>query len=119
MPRSSHTLHLSSAAHSLGDDYYRRLTISNRSEANADPELIKLANAYKDALEKLRAHVDTLQDGDETDALRASTRRFIELVNRDLQRYNGKQVNGYHTDGHYRHHTEGHHTDGDDSREKR
>ena len=66
MPRSSHTLRLSSAAHSLGDDYYRRLTISNRSEANADPELIKLANAYKDALEKLRAHIDTLRDGDET-----------------------------------------------------
>ena len=101
MPRSSHTLHLSSAAHSLGDDYYRRLTISNRSEANADPELIKLANAYKDALEKLRAHIDTLRDGDETDALRASTRRFIELVNRDLQRFNKKRVDSHHTNGNY------------------
>jgi hypothetical protein len=106
MPRSSHTLRLSSAAHSLGDDYYRRLTISNRTETSADPELVKLANAYKDALEELRAHIDTLVDGEETAALQVSTKRFIELVNRDLERFNGN-------------HTDGHHTDGDDPRKKR
>ena len=99
MPRSSHTLRLSSAAHSLGDDYYRRLTISNRTEANADPELIKLANAYKDALEKLSAHIDTLQDGDETAALRVTTKRFIELVNSDLQRFDGNHTDGNHAGG--------------------
>lgn len=93
MPRSSHTLLLSSAAHSLGDDYYRRLTLSNLSEADTDPELLKLANAYKDALEKLREHLVSLDDGDEVAVLRVNTNRFIELVKGDIQRFEANRAN--------------------------
>lgn len=85
MPRSPQTLLLNSAAHALGDEYYRRLTSSIRTEANSDPELIRIARDYLRALEKLREHLEMLTSDPETSALKKSTQRYIDFVRKDIR----------------------------------
>ena len=86
MTRSPHTLHLWSAAHKSGDDYYRHVSDSLlRDGGNLGQDSADLAASYLDALRELERHLDTL---DETvEDLRASTRKFIDLVVGDLERF--------------------------------
>src|SRR5687768_8916447 len=87
MPRSPQTLLLTSAAHALGDDYYRRVTNSILSNTKADPELIGLARNYLDALEKLRAHLQMLRFDPHLSTLRRSTQQYIDFVTGDILSY--------------------------------
>ncbi|MFL6468593.1 MAG: hypothetical protein ACJ72Z_11610 [Pyrinomonadaceae bacterium] len=88
MPSSSDTLRLSSSAHALGDEYYRLLTSSTHPTAQSELKLTKVAHAYLDGLMELRAHLASLDgDAEAISNLCSSTDRFIELVQRDIERY--------------------------------
>ena len=85
MARSPHTLNLWSAAHKSGDDYYRHVSDSLRNGDNLGQESAGLAAAYLEALRELEGHLDTLDD--QVEDLRGSTRKFIDLVLGDLERF--------------------------------
>ena len=86
MTRSPRTLHLWSAAHKSGDDYYRHVSDSLRNGDNLGLQSAGLAVVYLVALRELQAHLNSL-DGDHVEDMRSSTRKSIELVLGDLERF--------------------------------
>jgi hypothetical protein len=87
MTRSPRTLHLWSAAHKSGDDYYRHVSASLSDGENLGEESATLATVYLDALRELERHLETEETSVHTEDLRTSTSKFIELVLGDLERF--------------------------------
>ena len=85
MPRSVLTLTLTSAAHSLGDEYYRRQTKYVWSRDGAD-DSFGLAISYLTALETLREHLLNLEKDSYTEKLIEDTDEYLRLLRRDLDR---------------------------------
>ena len=86
MPRTPVTRNLLSAAHTHGDDYYRRLVERLTLEPRVDAESIRLANAYLLSLQALAKHLELLPESEDTTKLKNATAKFISYVQKDLDR---------------------------------
>ena len=93
MPRSIQTRILNANAHALGDEYYRKLSVSSRA-GYPDSSCRELALSYKMALEDLQAHLATLPNEPEVALLAEATERYIALVNLDLEAFDKSDLAG-------------------------
>jgi len=86
MPRTPVTRNLLSAAHSDGDDYYRRLVERLKLDPRMDRECFRLANEYLLSLQALAKHLELLPESEDTTTLKNATAKFISYVQKDLDR---------------------------------
>src|SRR5690349_4402566 len=86
MPRSIPTLRLKKTAHELGDEYYRCVTKASRSNTDLN-DCIQAGRSYLEALEGLQTHLATLRFDDEVDHLIKNTKSYIDLVQRELKKF--------------------------------
>ena len=79
------TTRLQSAAHAIGDQYYRSLSDLLCSHLGDEKGCEALAISYLNALDDLEKHLSTLKKSKEVSLLKIATGRYIDLVHDDLK----------------------------------